>query len=45
MTEERLEKLYWELDELEANPWLLDWSADDIKNVKSNKNQYLGNFV
>lgn len=26
MTEERLEKLYWELDELESNPYLLDCS-------------------
>ena len=37
MTEERLEKLYWELDELEANPWLLDWSADDIKMLNQTK--------
>lgn len=37
MTEERLEKLYWELDELESNPYLLDWSADCSKNKRIKK--------
>lgn len=37
MTEKRLEKLYWELDELEANSYLLDWSADDIKMLNITK--------
>lgn len=37
MTEERLEKLYWELGELEGNPYLLDWSDDDIKKLNTTK--------
>lgn len=37
MTEERLEKLYWELGELEGEPYLLDWSDDDIKRLNITK--------
>lgn len=37
MTEDRLEKLYWELDEMEDNAYLLQWSADDLKMLNHTK--------
>ena len=37
MTEERLEKLYWELDDLERDVMVADWSADNFKMLNNTK--------